>query len=101
MEVRDRAFHVCFFSSVDNGHLFCSTYLHAQLLVRPSGGVPPIVHAMRIGKSHNEVAIVLLGAFSRFVNHLSDEDFQTKATKDLLKSLRRKTLAILLLSIAC
>ncbi|EIM88281.1 uncharacterized protein STEHIDRAFT_110059 [Stereum hirsutum FP-91666 SS1] len=67
MEIRDRAFH---------------------LLVRPSGGVPPLVHAMRIGKSHNEVAIVLLGAFSRFVNHLSDEDFQTKATKDLLKSLR-------------
>ncbi|GBE79139.1 hypothetical protein SCP_0203360 [Sparassis crispa] len=67
MEVRDRAFH---------------------LLLRYHGGVTPIVHAMRIGKSHQDVAIVLLGAFSRYVNHLEDEDFSLPATKEYLGLLR-------------
>ncbi|KAI0303224.1 hypothetical protein BC826DRAFT_1089604 [Russula brevipes] len=49
MEVRDRAFHA---------------------LVRPSGGVTPLIHAMRIGKSHH------------------DEDFAKKETRSLLVSLR-------------
>lgn len=67
MEVRDKAFH---------------------LLVKRHGGVTPLVHAMRCGKSHQDVTIVILGAFSRYINHLSDEDFDLPATKVLLRELR-------------
>ncbi|KAJ3490321.1 hypothetical protein NLI96_g1541 [Meripilus lineatus] len=70
MEVRDRAFH---------------------LLLQPSGGVTPLVHAMRVGgvgKTHQEVAIVILGAFSRYINHLTDEELASPKTKPILKKLR-------------
>lgn len=67
MEIRDRAF---------------------QLLLRKTGDVTPLLHAMRIGQSHRDVAIVLLGAFSRYINHLSDEDIPKPRTKTLLKALR-------------
>jgi len=67
MEVRDRAFH---------------------LLLRKTGDVTPLLHAMRIGKSHRDVAILLLGALSRWVNHLDDSDLQDNKTKPLLKALR-------------
>jgi hypothetical protein len=43
---------------------------------------------MRIGKSHRDVAITLVGAMSRFVNHLEDGDLQKPQTKTLLKALR-------------
>ncbi|KAI9448217.1 hypothetical protein H4582DRAFT_1899286 [Lactarius indigo] len=67
MEVRDRAFHA---------------------LVRPSGGVTPLIHAMRIGRSHHDVAITLIGAFSRYINHLEEVDFAKRETRSLLVSLR-------------
>ncbi|KAH9843804.1 uncharacterized protein C8Q71DRAFT_14120 [Rhodofomes roseus] len=67
MEVRDRAFH---------------------LLVHRHGGDTPLLHAMRCGPGHQDVAIVILGAFSRFINHLSDEDFVRPGTKILLRALR-------------
>ncbi|KAK7470743.1 hypothetical protein VKT23_002163 [Stygiomarasmius scandens] len=67
MEIRDRAFH---------------------LLLRKCGDVTPLLHAMRIGKSHNDVAIILLGAFSRYINHLTDEDLKKPGTRTLLKALR-------------
>ncbi|RXW25277.1 hypothetical protein EST38_g545 [Candolleomyces aberdarensis] len=65
MEVRDRAF---------------------PLLLRPSGGQTPLVHAIRIG--NKEVAIVLLGAFSRYINHLDDADVLKPQTQSHLKALR-------------
>ncbi|KAK0206499.1 hypothetical protein DFS33DRAFT_1372790 [Desarmillaria ectypa] len=67
MEIRDRAFH---------------------LLLKKSGDATPLLHAMRIGQSHKEVAIILLGAFSRWVNHLDEADIQKPKTKALLKALR-------------
>ncbi|KAK0453581.1 hypothetical protein EV421DRAFT_1765080 [Armillaria borealis] len=67
MEIRDRAFH---------------------LLLRKSGDATPLLHAMRIGQSHKEVAIILLGAFSRWVNHLDEASIQKPKTKALLKALR-------------
>jgi len=67
MEVRDHAFH---------------------LLLRKSGDATPLVHAMRIGESHRDVQIILLGALSRWVNHLEDSDMADKRTKPLLKALR-------------
>ena len=42
---------------------------------------------MRIGQSHREVAIVLLGAFSRWINHLEDSDMKKPETRPLLKAL--------------
>ncbi|KAJ7129774.1 hypothetical protein C8R44DRAFT_908697 [Mycena epipterygia] len=67
MEVRDRSFH---------------------LLVRMSGGITPLLHAMRLGHSHRDVAVILLGAFSRWVNHLEDEQMENPRTKMVLKALR-------------
>ncbi|KAF9075928.1 hypothetical protein BDP27DRAFT_1314741 [Rhodocollybia butyracea] len=67
MEVRDRAFH---------------------LLLRKWGDVTPLLHAMRIGQSHRDVAIILIGAFSRYINHLDDSELQKPRTKTLLKALR-------------
>jgi hypothetical protein len=43
---------------------------------------------MRIGQSHREVAIVLLGAFSRYVNYLQDDEIALPHTKKILKALR-------------
>ncbi|KAH9966128.1 hypothetical protein BC827DRAFT_1265183 [Russula dissimulans] len=67
MEVRDRAFNA---------------------LVRPSGGVTPLIHAMHIGKSHHDVAITLVGAFSRYINTLEGRDFAKAETRSLLVSIR-------------
>jgi hypothetical protein len=60
-----------------------------QLLLQKTGDATPLVHAMRIGESHRDVAIVLLGAFSRWINHLDDDDIHKPATRVLLKALRR------------
>jgi hypothetical protein len=43
---------------------------------------------MRIGQSHRDVAIILLGAFSRYINHLQDEDIPKPQTKTILRALR-------------
>lgn len=51
---------------------------------------------MRIGDSHREVAIILVGALSRFVNNLEDEEVQKPQTKSLLKALRKSNPIILL-----
>ncbi|ESK97526.1 hypothetical protein Moror_17526 [Moniliophthora roreri MCA 2997] len=67
MEIRDRAFH---------------------LLLRKCGDATPLLHAMRIGQSHRDVAIVLLGAYSRYINHLDESDIQKPKTKTLLNALR-------------
>ncbi|KZT37665.1 hypothetical protein SISSUDRAFT_987463 [Sistotremastrum suecicum HHB10207 ss-3] len=67
MEVRDRAFH---------------------LLLRKTGEATPLVHAMRIGASHRDVAMVLIGAMSRWVNHLEDHDMEQPRTRVILKALR-------------
>ena len=42
---------------------------------------------MRIGQSHRDVAIILLGAFSRWINHLDDNDIPKPRTKVILKAL--------------
>jgi len=81
MEVRDKAFPVSI--SVLPGRF--DDY-DQQLLLQSSGGETPLVHAMRIG--HKDVAIILLGAFSRWVNHLEDDDVQKPQIQTLLKALR-------------
>lgn len=56
--------------------------------MRRSGDATPLLHAMRIGQSHRDIAILIVGALSRFVNHLEDDDLQKPRTKALLKALR-------------
>lgn len=83
MEVRDRAFHV------SRGYSNANTHLRLdQVLLKKSGDATPLVHSMRIGKSHSDVTIVLLGALSRWVNHLPDEEVNLPKTKVLLRALR-------------
>ncbi|KAF8192507.1 hypothetical protein BJ912DRAFT_263404 [Pholiota molesta] len=65
MEVRDKAF---------------------PLLLQSIGGETPLVHAIRTG--NKDVAIVLLGAFSRWVNYLEDSELQKPQTRSYLKALR-------------
>ena len=76
------------------------------LLLQKNAGEFPIVYAARIGDSHRDVVILLVGAFSRYVrtsylvghllildvryvNHLELQDFEKKETKNLLKALSR------------
>ncbi|KAG9317556.1 hypothetical protein JVU11DRAFT_1762 [Chiua virens] len=56
------------------------------LLLRKTGDATPLLHAMRIGQSHIDVAIILLGAFSRWINHLDDSEVQLPKTKTLVMS---------------
>ena len=44
-----------------------------QSLIKKSGDVTPLIHAMRT--EHTDMAIVLLGAFSRYINHLQDRAY--------------------------
>lgn len=53
-----------------------------------------LVHAMRIGESHRDIAILLVGALSRWVNHLEEEEVQKPQTKSLLKALRKLSTAL-------
>lgn len=59
-----------------------------QLLLRKTGDATPLLHAMRIGQSHRDVAILLLGAFSRWINHLEDNEINLPRTRVILKALR-------------
>ena len=48
------------------------------------------MHAIRTG--NKDVAIVLLGAFSRWVNYLEDADIRKPQTQTYLKALRASTI---------
>ncbi|KAL1681631.1 hypothetical protein EV122DRAFT_249847 [Schizophyllum commune] len=67
MDVRDRAFH---------------------LLLTTRAGDPPLLHALRIGKSHRSIALLLVGAFSRYINNLEEDEMSKKGTRGVLKALR-------------
>ncbi|RXK41721.1 hypothetical protein M231_00956 [Tremella mesenterica] len=58
------------------------------LLLQKSAGEFPIVYAARLGDKHRDVVILLIGALSRYVNHLDKEDFEKKEIKNTLKALR-------------
>ncbi|KAL1721807.1 hypothetical protein EV715DRAFT_261955, partial [Schizophyllum commune] len=66
MDVRDRAFH---------------------LLLTTRAGDPPLLHALRIGKSHRSIALLLVGAFSRYINNLEEDEMSKKGTRGVLKAL--------------
>lgn len=57
------------------------------LLLQKNAGEFPIVYASRIGKTHRDIVVLLVGALSRYVNHLEEEDFEKKETKGMLKAL--------------
>ena len=52
------------------------------------------MHAIRTG--NKDVAIVLLGAFSRWVNNLEDSDIHKPQTQTHLKALRESTIFALI-----
>ncbi|KAJ7747185.1 hypothetical protein DFH07DRAFT_831359 [Mycena maculata] len=61
------------------------------LILRPlSTGTnrTPLNHAIECGPSHRGVALLLLGMFSRYVNHLSDADFDKPEARETLRLLR-------------
>jgi len=58
------------------------------MLLRYHGDATPIVYALRIGKSHEEVALFMLGMFSKYVNEIPDDDFGKPEAKEVLKLLR-------------
>ncbi|KAL1688452.1 hypothetical protein GGG16DRAFT_115971 [Schizophyllum commune] len=60
MDVRDRAFH---------------------LLLTTRAGDPPLLHALRIGKSHRSIALL-------YINNLEEEEMSKKGTRGVLKALR-------------
>lgn len=59
-----------------------------SLLVTPHGGIQPLVHCLRLGKSHQDIAILLTGALSRFVNHIPSDKPPDRQTKTLLNKTR-------------
>lgn len=60
------------------------------LVTSPPGQPLPLVYAMRMGKSHHDMAIVLVGAMSRRVNDTTDDQLAAKdpATLATLRALR-------------
>lgn len=59
-----------------------------NLLLQKNAGQFPILYAARIGPGHRDIVILLIGAFSRFVNQLEEKDFDNKETRNTLKALR-------------
>lgn len=59
-----------------------------HLLVTPHGGVQPIVHCLRLGKSHQDITILVTGALSRFVNNIPSDAPIDKPTRLLLHKVR-------------
>ncbi|KAJ7106680.1 hypothetical protein C8R44DRAFT_987300 [Mycena epipterygia] len=61
------------------------------MLLRPlSAGTnrTPLNHAIDCGTSHRGIALLLLGMFSRYVNHLADADFALPDARETLRLLR-------------
>lgn len=59
-----------------------------ELLVSAQGGATPLLYTIRIGKSHKDIAILLVGALSRYVNNLPDDVAPSSQTKNLLRQVR-------------
>lgn len=58
------------------------------LLLAKNAGEFPIVYASRIGPTHKDIVVLLVGALSRYVNRLEDEDYEKKETRGILRALR-------------
>jgi len=58
------------------------------MLLRKEGGVTPLIHSMRLGKSHGDITILLTGALSRWVNSLPSDTPPDKATQATLRGLQ-------------
>lgn len=52
------------------------------MLIDKIGGTTPLLHCLRLGASHRDVAIMLVGALSRYINSVPNvpPDKATKAT---------------------
>ncbi|KAH8928309.1 hypothetical protein BT69DRAFT_1381759 [Atractiella rhizophila] len=67
-----------------------SASAQATILKPQRSGLSPLTYSMRIGKSHSEITILLVGAISRRVNNFSDEELAhpTGEMIGLLKGIR-------------
>ena len=59
-----------------------------DLLLRKVGDSTPLVHAMRLGKEYDGIAIVLVGAMSKWVNNMDENTLKSAHNREILKSLR-------------
>ncbi|GMK54391.1 hypothetical protein CspeluHIS016_0109770 [Cutaneotrichosporon spelunceum] len=59
-----------------------------HMLLQKNAAEFPVVYAARIGPSHRDVLILLVGAFSRYVNQFEEDDFANKEVQNTLKMLR-------------
>ncbi|TXT06134.1 hypothetical protein VHUM_03607 [Vanrija humicola] len=59
-----------------------------SLLLQKNATDFPIIYAARIGPSHRDIVVLLVGAFSRYVNQLEEDDFKRKDVQSTLKMLR-------------
>jgi hypothetical protein len=60
-------------------------YYNSGDLIGLTNAAKALLHAMRIGQSHRDIAILLVGALSRWVNHLEDEEMEEPKTKVRVK----------------
>nr|XP_018259980.1 uncharacterized protein I303_08052 [Kwoniella dejecticola CBS 10117]OBR82138.1 hypothetical protein I303_08052 [Kwoniella dejecticola CBS 10117] len=63
-------------------------------LLQKNGNEFPILYATRLGNQWGDVVILLVGALSRYVNHLDPEDFEKKETLRTFKALREYLLKL-------
>ena len=59
-----------------------------RLLIDKIGGTTPLLHCLRLGASHRDVAIMLVGALSRYINAVPSDVPPDKATKATLVALQ-------------
>jgi hypothetical protein len=71
------------------------------LLLQKNAGEFPILYAARIGPGHRDVVILLVGALSRYVNHLEEGDFEKKEIRGTLKALRANVRPTCCTSVMC
>ena len=91
MHIRDNAFHVSPETNVRRTHVLIA---YLQLLLQDTGlRETPLQYAMRV---QPEMAIVLLGAFSRYINNIQEEDLQKEKTRATLIALRKLYCIILI-----
>lgn len=56
--------------------------------MKKSDGITPLLYSMKLGQTHRDITILIVGALSRWVNRLTDAEVTEKKNRSLLKALR-------------
>lgn len=71
----------------DIGLLMAARDQDFSLLVsKTPGGDTPLLHTIRLGEAHRDVAVLLTGALSRYINNVDEQP--TKQVKSTLRSIQ-------------